>query len=79
MLLNRFSDKKNVYALTARYEALQCEKKIFLVGNQSKFYYRPYHIETYNQMMGSVDKTDQMLQPYISTRKSKTWLKKLGI
>ena len=29
--------------------------------------------------MGSVNKTDQMLQPYNPARKSYTWLKKMGI
>ena len=29
--------------------------------------------------MGSVDKTDQMLQPYNPARKSYTWFKKMGI
>lgn len=79
MLLVRFSDKKNVYVLTSRYEASLCEKKRYLVGGQSQFYYKPLHIEMYNQFMGSVDKTDQMLQPYNPARKSYTWFKKVGI
>lgn len=55
------------------------KKKRYLIGGQSKFYYKPYHIEMYNQMIRSVDKTDQILQPHNPTRKSYSWFKEVDI
>lgn len=39
----------------------------------------PDSILNYNQMMGGVDKSDQLIEPYDPTRKSMVWYKKLAI
>ena len=39
---------------------------------------KPECVHDYNMYMGGVDLNDQMLQPYLSTRKSKFWYKKVA-
>ena len=62
MLHVRFLDKRDVYLLTSRSEAALYEKIRQLVGVQVQFYYKLQHIKVYNNMMGSMDKSDKMLQ-----------------
>lgn len=48
-------------------------------GDKQTFYYKPLHVEKYKSLMGSLDKTDQLLEPYANDKKSLAWFKKLGI
>ena len=43
------------------------------------FFKLPLQIHQYNGTMGSVDKADQLLEPYSSGRKTLSWFKKLGM
>ena len=70
-LVVKYQDKKEVNVLTTLYTADLVDK--------TTFYYKPLHVERYNALMGSVDKTDQLLEPYAYDKKSLAWFKKLGI
>ena len=52
-------------------------KKYF--GGDATEVKKPLQIDMYNRFMGSVDKADQLLEPYSYDRKFIAWLKKLGI
>ena len=75
----KYQDKKEVYVLTTHYTANLVEKHKTYFGDKQTFYNKPLHIDRYNALMGSVDKTDQLLEPYAYDRKSLAWFKKLGI
>ena len=71
-----FETKKGIYLF--RYTAQVLEKsKSYYSG---KTYWKlPQQISFYNDFMGSVDRADQLLQPYSSQQKSLAWFKKLGV
>ena len=52
-------------------------KKYF--GGDATEVKKPVQIEMYNRFMGSVDKADQLLEPFSYDRKFIAWLKKVGI
>ena len=68
-----------VYCLTSYYNVgfIEISKNFF--GNVFARHMLPGPIHNYNLLMGSVDKTDQLLEPYSYDRKSLAWYKKLGI
>ena len=56
------------------------EQKTKIIQECTKGHYvKPFQIERYNKLMGSVDLCDQLLQPYDPSCKSHAWFKKLGI
>lgn len=78
-LVVKYQDKKEVNVLTTHYTANLVEKTKTYYSGKRTFYYKPLHIERYNALMGRVDKTDQLLEPYSYEKKSLAWFKKLGI
>ena len=78
VLVCKYEDRKSVYSLTTRYSAdvVDKTKKYF---NGQVYFKVPIQIAYYNEFMGSVDKADQVLQPYSWKRKSLAWFKKLGL
>ena len=79
VLAVKYQDKKEVNVITTRYTAGLVEKSKKYFDNTRTFYFKPLHIDEYNNLMGSVDKADQLLEPYAFERKSLAWFKKLGI
>ena len=75
----KFEDRKTVYSLSTRYPAELCTKDRGYHDGQKTSIHLPLLIQRYNQYMGSVDKADQMLEPYAFQRKSMVWFKKLGL
>lgn len=78
-LLVKYQDKKEVTVLTTKYKADMVEKNKTYFGNTTVFYNKPLHIDRYNNLMGSVDMADQLLEPYVFGKKSLAWFKKIGI
>ena len=76
ILLCKYEDRKTMYSLTTRYQAEIVEKTKKYFSGQT-FFKLPYQLDRYNDFMGSVDKADQVLQPYSWKRKSLAWFKKL--
>ena len=79
VLAVKYQDKKEVNVLTTRYTAGLVEKSKRYFDTTTTFYFKPLHIDEYNNLMGSVDKADQLLEPYAFERKTLAWFKKLGI
>ena len=78
ILCCKYEDRKSVYSMTTRYTARIVEKTKKYYSGQT-FYKLPFQIDRYNDYMGSVDKADQVLEPYSWKRKSLAWFKKLGL
>ena len=78
ILCCKYEDRKSVYSMTTRYQARIVEKTRVYYSGQT-FYKLPFQIDRYNEYMGSVDKADQVLEPYSWKRKSLAWFKKLGL
>lgn len=70
VLIVRWQDKRDITVMTTKYQAGMVEKVREYFGNQTVFYNKPLHIDMYNKKMGSVDKADQFLEPYVFDRKS---------
>ncbi|XP_040197603.1 piggyBac transposable element-derived protein 4-like [Rana temporaria] len=76
MMAVKFSDRKEVYMLTA----IHPEGTVTVTERGSATpKEKPLCITAYNKYMGGVDLSDQILQPYLVMRKSKTWYKKVAI
>ena len=70
VLAVKYQDKKEVNVITTRYTAGLVEKSKTYFDTTTTFYFKPLHIEEYNNLMGSVDKSDQLLERYAFDRKS---------
>ncbi len=78
-LIVKWEDKKSVHVITTCYSAGVVEKDKTYFSGARKVFNKPLQIEKYNQLMGSVDMADQLLEPYDPSRKSHAWFKKLGL
>ena len=79
VLVLKYQDKKDLHLLTTKYTAGYKEYTRCYSEGHVSFKKKPSTVTEYNELMGSVDKADQLLQPYSPERKSLAWLKKLGI
>lgn len=76
MMAVKFSDRKDVYMLTT----IHPEGTVTVTERGSATQKeKPLCVIAYNKYMGGVDLSDQILQPYLVLRKSKTWYKKVAI
>lgn len=72
----KFSDRKDIYMLTT----IHPEGTVTVTERGSATQKeKPLCVIAYNKYMGGVDLSDQILQPYLVLRKSKTWYKKVAI
>ncbi|MPC61528.1 hypothetical protein E2C01_055601 [Portunus trituberculatus] len=55
------------------------EKSPKYFEDKASVYFKPLHFERYNALMRSIDKTDQLLEPYAYKNKPLALFKKLGI
>ena len=78
-LVVKWEDKNTVHAISTKYTADVVEKDKTFFGGTRQTFKKPSVIEKYNQYMGGVDRADQLLEPYDSSRKSLAWFKKLGL
>ena len=79
VLVMKYLDKKLVHVLSTKSTAGFVDHTRTYFGNKTVFKKKPSIVEEYNQLMGSVDKADALLEPYSYERKSLAWFKKLGI
>jgi hypothetical protein len=77
LLCVKFRDKKDVHVLTTLHKETRTRKR--KRGRRDVYVNKPDCVLDYNVHMGGVDKLDQLIQPYESTRKSLKWYKKLAI
>jgi len=75
LLALKFRDKKEVYMLTTAHNSACTTVTVHRKDMQTMD--KPDCILNYNRKMGGVDRSDQLIQPYDCTRKSKIWYKKL--
>ncbi|KAK3783897.1 hypothetical protein RRG08_042830 [Elysia crispata] len=66
LLAQKFEDRKSVYMLTTAHKAGTVTKS--KRGGQTRTV--PECVDSYNKHMGGVDRIDQMLEPYDTTRKT---------
>ena len=78
-LICKYQDKGGVHCLTSRFSADLIDGKRFVPGRGWLHYKKPRLIDSYNQIMGGVDKADQLLKYYRYDRKSLAWFKKLAL
>ena len=78
VLIVKWEDKKTVNVITTKYAAgtVDEEKKVY--GRRTVIR-KPTPVSRYNQYMGAVDYTDEILAPVDPNRKSQAWFKKLGL
>ena len=70
----KWRDKRDVYVLST------IHKNTFVtIRRRNGQTRKPKCIQDYNKFMGGVDLNDQMLEPYLSTRRSYQWYKKVSI
>ena len=74
ILAVRWRDKRNVHMLTSIHDDTCVE-----VPKRTGPIQKPKCIYDYNLFMGGVDFNDQMIEPYLPTRKSRHWYKKVSI
>ena len=74
VLAIRWRDKRNVHMLSTIHNDTYVE-----IPKRNGPVQKPACVHDYNLFMGGVDFNDQMLEPYLSTRKSRHWYKKVSI
>ena len=84
-ILDIFTDFALIRGKRTPWEAYQryCQQNVKISAFQkfkasTRHSRKPECIIDYNRNMGSVDKQDQLLEPYSATRKSTKWYKKLA-
>ena len=78
-LICKYQDKGEVHCLTFWFSADLVDGKRFVPGRGWLHYKKPRLIDSYNQIMGGVDKADQLLKYYRYDRRSLAWFKKLAL
>ena len=79
VLILKYHDKKVLHLLSTKCVAGYDEHCKKYYGGKIAFKNKPSIVTQYNQLMGSVDKADQLLEPYSYEKKSLAWYKKLGL
>ena len=77
LLAFKFRDRKDVHMLSTMQSSSCTTVNVRRKSIQSMD--KPDCILSYNRMMGAVDKSDQLIEPYDATRISMVWYKKLAI
>uniref|UniRef100_A0A8C5Q2Y3 PiggyBac transposable element-derived protein domain-containing protein n=1 Tax=Leptobrachium leishanense TaxID=445787 RepID=A0A8C5Q2Y3_9ANUR len=76
LLAVKYTDKKDVHLLTTIHN--ECTSAVHVRWRDSPIM-KPLCVQDYNRYMGGVDKSDQMLVPYLASRKAYVWYKKLAV
>ncbi|XP_072001791.1 piggyBac transposable element-derived protein 4-like [Engystomops pustulosus] len=76
LMLVKFKDKWDVLVLTSLHAN---ESTPMPVRGSTERVNKPVCIQEYNQFMGGVDLSDQLMQPYSAIRKSRVWYKKIVV
>ena len=78
LLVLKFTDKNDVYMLTSIHDhtvqAVTVRRR-----RSTTTLCKPTCVLDYNKLMGAVDLSDQLIQPYDASRKSMVWYKKLVV
>ena len=74
VLAVKWRDKRDVYVLSTIHN-----NTCVTIRRRNGQIQKPKCIHEYNKFMGGVDFNDQMIEPYLSTRRSYQWYKKVSI